>query len=599
MKIQKYFLLSLLITVIVNNSAHAQGPGEPYNPETANGAKYIHSTGHRLLWQNPDSTVFNIIYFSEDSNLVAQLDTSVILYDGTPSTVYHTIYLTTVEPLDWSRNYYWRVVEFYNFGSMEGPIWSFQTMENPICEYEVFFDDFESGLNNWIVTNNGGTCVWEVFYPPYPNMYTLPFTSSGGVLAADAGECGSGTTTLSTITLTTPLGNGQYYKILEFDNDWNAIDAEDAAYVEVSADGGVTWEIVWSKVGIDWRDTHEVILIGYYVEILVRFRSVQPGWDWWWAIDNVRLVQDCPLTQFYPPHNLLLNTISEPTPKVELSWSKLGPFGSGFLIERKIGSPTDSTTYSTIGQVDYSVTNFIDSTVVKNQTYTYRIHGIPYLDTGPSNEATAYIPKVIPVELTSFTASVSGNDVHLKWSIATELNNSGFEIQKLYPPLNPLPGGEQKRWVKIGFVPGYGTITERQNYTFVDESVSSGKYQYRLKQIDYDGTFEYSDIVEVEVGLPTEFSLEQNYPNPFNPTTKIKFTIPLVETGHATPVQLKVYDVLGNEIATLVNEEKHAGNYEVEFSVGQNSILSLSSGIYFYQLKAGSYIQTKNGVQLL
>jgi len=584
MKTLKYFIMSLLITLIVSYSAIAQGLGEQYNPETANGANYIHSTGHRLLWQNPDSTVFNIIYFSEDSNLVAQLDTSVILYDGTPSTVYHTIYLTTVEPLDWSRNYYWRVVEFYNFGSMEGPIWSFQTMENPICEYEVFFDDFESGLNNWIVTNNGGTCVWEVFYPPYPNMYTLPFTSSGGVLAADAGECGSGTTTLSTITLTTPLGNGQYYKILEFDNDWNAIDTEDAAYVEVSADGGVTWEIVWSKVGIDWRDTHEVILIGYYVEILVRFRSVQPGWDWWWAIDNVRLVQDCPLTQFYPPHNLLLNTTSAPTPKVELSWSKLGPFGSGFLIERKIGSPTDSTTYSTIGQVDYSITNFFDSTIVKNQTYTYRIHGIPYLDTGSSNEATAYIPKVIPVELTSFTASVSGNDVHLKWSTATELNNYVFNIEKCQTS----DVKRDKIWVKIGFVPGNGTTTEQQHYSFIHESVSSGKYQYRLKQIDYDGTYEYSDIVEVEVSLPTVFSLEQNYPNPFNPTTKIKYQI-----ANAGFVNMRVYDVLGNEIATLVNEEKAAGNYAVEFDGS-----TLTSGIYFYKLQAGIFIETKKMLML-
>ncbi len=92
------------------------------------------------------------------------------------------------------------------------------------------------------------------------------------------------------------------------------------------------------------------------------------------------------------------------------------------------------------------------------------------------------------------------------------------------------------------------------------------------------------------------FRLHPIYPNPFNPTTKIKFTIPSAETGNAPSVLLKVYDVLGNEVATLVNEEKPAGSYEVEFSVGQNSILSLSSGIYFYQLKADSYIETKKMV---
>jgi len=111
-------------------------------------------------------------------------------------------------------------------------------------------------------------------------------------------------------------------------------------------------------------------------------------------------------------------------------------------------------------------------------------------------------------------------------------------------------------------------------------------------------TITYPVSTETEERLPKEFSLEQNYPNPFNPSTKIKFSIPSVETGHAPSVQLIVYDVLGNEVATLVNEEKPAGSYEVEFSVGQNSILSLSSGIYFYQLKAGAFNQTKKMILL-
>ncbi|MCH8034270.1 MAG: T9SS type A sorting domain-containing protein [Bacteroidetes bacterium] len=211
----------------------------------------------------------------------------------------------------------------------------------------------------------------------------------------------------------------------------------------------------------------------------------------------------------------------------------------------------------------------------------------------------------LPVELKSFTASVAGNDVYLNWSTATELNNSGFEVEKssLLPPAYQGGGGEVGGgWEKIGFVPGHGTTTETQIYSFDDKSVSSGKYQYRLKQIDYDGTFEYSDIVEVEVGLPTEFSLEQNYPNPFNPSTKIKFTIP-TSPLNPSPYQgegqrerfitLIVYDVLGNEVATLVNEEKPAGSYEVNFDA-----TGLTSGIYFYQLKAGSFIQTKKMILL-
>ena len=143
-------------------------------------------------------------------------------------------------------------------------------------------------------------------------------------------------------------------------------------------------------------------------------------------------------------------------------------------------------------------------------------------------------------------------------------------------------------WTKIGFVPGHGTTTELQFYTFVDESVSSGKYQYRLKQIDYDGTFEYSDIVEVVVDLRIEFSLEQNYPNPFNPATKIKYTIPANLKSEMSNVSLIIFDVLSIKITSLVNEEKPAGIYEVEWDA-----TGLPSGIYFYQLKTESYIETK------
>jgi photosystem II stability/assembly factor-like uncharacterized protein len=189
----------------------------------------------------------------------------------------------------------------------------------------------------------------------------------------------------------------------------------------------------------------------------------------------------------------------------------------------------------------------------------------------------------VPVELSSFTASVQSKIIYLSWSTATETNNQGFEI--LRKALN-----EDDGWNNLGFVTGHGTTTETQQYSFTDSDVSTGKYQYRLKQIDFDGSFEYSNVIEVEIGSPDEFNLSQNYPNPFNPRTKIKFTIPSViasETKQSQLVTLKIYDVLGNEVSTLVNEEKVAGTYEVEFSA-----VALSSGIYFYQLKAGSFVQT-------
>lgn len=187
---------------------------------------------------------------------------------------------------------------------------------------------------------------------------------------------------------------------------------------------------------------------------------------------------------------------------------------------------------------------------------------------------------IIPVELVSFSSSVYEDKVVLNWSTATETNNSGFNIER----------SNENEFQVLGFAAGHGTTTEIQNYTFTDANVSNGKYSYRLKQIDLDGTFEYSKTIEVEVTTPLEFSLAQNYPNPFNPSTTIKYNILSEGTGLAlSAVTLKVYDVLGREVATLVNEEKPAGTYEVNFNAA-----GFSSGVYFYTLKAGSFTLTKS-----
>ena len=191
-----------------------------------------------------------------------------------------------------------------------------------------------------------------------------------------------------------------------------------------------------------------------------------------------------------------------------------------------------------------------------------------------------------PVELTYFTSSITDKNLTLKWQTATETNNQGFEIQRSkdskIEKLQVLPTG-QAGWENIGFVIGKGTTTEPQSYSFVDENLSAGEYQYRLKQFDFDGTFEYSNTIEVEINSPTKFSLEQNYPNPFNPSTSIQYAI-----SSRQFVTLKVYDVLGKEVITLANEEKPGGMYNVQFTMN-----NLSSGIYFYQLKAGDYFETK------
>ncbi len=188
---------------------------------------------------------------------------------------------------------------------------------------------------------------------------------------------------------------------------------------------------------------------------------------------------------------------------------------------------------------------------------------------------------LLPVELISFSASMNNNQVNLAWQTATEVNNYGFQVERKKEKVG-------SKWENIGFVEGAGNSNSIKEYSFTDENPPNEEIQYRLKQIDIDGQFEYSEIIEVEIGAPTKFELTQNYPNPFNPTTTISYAIPSVETRHALSVQLIVYDLLGRKVATLVNEKQSPGNYSVEFDASK-----LSSGIYFYRLSAGGFVSVK------
>ncbi len=184
---------------------------------------------------------------------------------------------------------------------------------------------------------------------------------------------------------------------------------------------------------------------------------------------------------------------------------------------------------------------------------------------------------VIPVELISFSASLSENSVNLSWATATETNNKGFEIQKKF---------NDGVFEVIGFVQGSGTTTEKQNYSFIDKNLNVGNYQYRLKQVDYDGSYSYSHVIEIEYSvIPQENQLAQNYPNPFNPSTVISYQI-----SSNSMVTLKIYNALGKEVVTLVNENQAAGSYSISFTTSK---LQLASGTYFYELRAGDFVSVK------
>jgi hypothetical protein len=185
--------------------------------------------------------------------------------------------------------------------------------------------------------------------------------------------------------------------------------------------------------------------------------------------------------------------------------------------------------------------------------------------------AIAY--EILPVELISFTASIVQTGVELNWSTATELNNDMFEIQKKT---------DNGHFITIGFIKGHGTSTQINNYSFLDKIKNSGKYLYRLKQIDFGGYFEYSKIVEVDFNQLISYTLEQNYPNPFNPTTKIRFNLP--ESGN---VKLTINNILGEEVRTLINEYKESGVYTINFDASE-----LNSGMYIYKIEVNGFSQT-------
>ena len=199
------------------------------------------------------------------------------------------------------------------------------------------------------------------------------------------------------------------------------------------------------------------------------------------------------------------------------------------------------------------------------------------IPTGPS---TVTLIGITPVELSSFTAKAINNTIKLAWQTETEVNNYGFDVERLV---------EDKDWEKIGFVDGHGNSNSQKFYSFIDANLFGGnKFKYRLKQIDVSGAYEYSNIVEVNVDLTTkEYVLYQNYPNPFNPITNIYYELPIEGS-----VELTVYDVLGNEVFRI-SEDKSAGYHKVEFDGGE-----FTTGIYFYKLQTNNFIETKKMILL-
>ncbi len=564
-----FFLLS-------TNLSFAQGPGSATNPSTAPGAKGIHLTNHNLIWENPSAAIYNEVYFSNDSLKVANLDTAVRVQNGYPATASTSFHLSAYGNLTQNTRYYWRVVEFDGSGNSVSPVWYFTSLA-PFVFFEEF--TFATGWDGWVVKGPQGLNNWD----------RKNTANAGG----QPGEM---------VFFWTPIFNGKSYimspeipsaanlylflSFKYFLDWWSDTCVVGFAY---TLDDGNSWTSIWElhatgNVGPSSEYLNLYIpgsfRLGFY------YKGNTNNIDFFY-FDNVNV--SSMLTPPGPP-TFLSASAHYDVQKVTLNWDTgFSPEPiAGYQIQRKKGLPADTTTFVTIHTANSNTFTYEDYDVDLNQTYSYRVCTVSSAGilSYYGNESTAYVPEVIPVELVSFTASVIDRSVKLSWITASEINNLGFEIERAdsYDP----DGYKIGEFNRIGFVEGNGTSTSDHSYSFIDNTIYSGKYLYRLKQIDFDGAFTYSNEIEADVNIPLMFLLEQNYPNPFNSGTIISWQSPV-----SSFQTLKVYDLLGREVASLVNEYKEAGSHSVEFSTVSFNLLDLTSGVYFYRLTAGEYTDTK------
>ena len=280
------------------------------------------------------------------------------------------------------------------------------------------------------------------------------------------------------------------------------------------------------------------------------------------------------LPPIFAPTNL---TAVADTFAILLNWTDNSANELGFYIERKNGDSLSVDPFVVIDTVATDVVSYNDLGRTPNTTYTYRVQAFNLISVSPySNEVTA--TTIIPVELTSFAATANDREISIAWSTATEINNRGFELERKL----------EAEWQKVVFLEGKGTTTEKSDYSYTDKFTYEsfqGTIQYRLKQIDFDGSVYYSDAISVEVDFtPKEYTLYQNYPNPFNPSTTIKFALPFDSN-----VRIAVYNLLGEQVDVIFEQVKEVGYHNVSWNAS-----SLASGVYFYTIEAKSIDGLKN-----
>lgn len=655
---------------MLSGTAAIEGPGFAADPSPANGSIDVAVDGTTLAWTNPAGTSYNTLYFGTDEALVTARDASTKVL-GDDATVFDSY-----DPgmLDYGTTYYWAVDETEvskTPGTTFGTVWSFITeFQYPMFEW---VDDFEAGLDNWVVEGvNGSFCDWELEAPPYAGAYQLPPTAGGNIVSANSDACGSGTTMDTYLTMDKGVDLSNFGNTtIEVDMDQHVLGGS-LFQIDVSVDGGVTWINVYDE-NADARATHLSLDISdiadFQADVRIRFHYEAHGWHWWWALDNVGIMADTPLN---PVTGTLMYANGNPVANAEFmifndtKYVFLGETDADGFYNLPEVPPGDYDFMMVSGSPEGAV-NVLDAYLVSQQAmkiadypeghmfYVSDVDGdmeIRYQDAqmifarifgdidayerddwyaaNPTmvdfgNHIYVNLPEVLlatgdadltygesvkPVRTLSMQKSSVNTiplaeEIEVPFNVGADAKVAGAMLRFNYDNTAYTFTGIKSNLNKPYVIDGDGFVSVM--YLDKEVNLAAGDELLTLKfkvneGVDVPEDFEVTlddksalmnkngDLINTSLQtvtfgevIPTKYDLAQNYPNPFNPSTKISFSLP-----QADVVTLKIYDILGSEVATLVNGKMEAGKYEINFDAS-----NLPSGAYIYRIQTNNFQSTK------
>ena len=352
-----------------------------------------------------------------------------------------------------------------------------------------------------------------------------------------------------------------------------------------SRDFGSTWEVLSTQTNPSFGSPCDIEVYHDYGNIILVgnngggiYKSIDSGYTWTHVyttsgeIPTIAVDKQTPGVAYATKWGGSGGTVK--TTDYGDTWQSVTHFGSRSMWGVDVNP--ERSNFILVGQysggvIDISVDGGISYQTTSIGGNNYGIYIVDSVTAFAAQSSGLYklITPVVPVELISFNASIIDGYVSLAWVTATEVNNSGFSLERKF---------DSEEFSEIAFIEGYGTVTEQTNYNYLDKVLEPGSYSYRLKQIDFDGTFDYSNTIEITVGTPVGFLVEQNFPNPFNPTTTIKFSLPM-----ESKVKVSLYNLLGEQVMEIYNGRLSSGVKEIKVNAGE-----LSSGVYFYSVTANS-----------